>query len=50
MTDAPVSILTQEDLRIRDFKHWSLYLNPGQSCLGRVCLVAIREALRAALD
>ncbi len=43
MTDAPVSTLTQEDLRIRDFKHWSLYLNPDQSYLGRVCLVARRE-------
>lgn len=32
-----------EQLKIREYKHWSLYLNEFQCYLGRVCLVAKRS-------
>jgi diadenosine tetraphosphate (Ap4A) HIT family hydrolase len=32
-----------ERLKIKEYKHWSLFLNENQSYLGRVCLVAKRE-------
>jgi diadenosine tetraphosphate (Ap4A) HIT family hydrolase len=30
-------------LLIKDYRHWSLHLNPDQCLLGRLCLVARRE-------
>jgi diadenosine tetraphosphate (Ap4A) HIT family hydrolase len=32
-----------EKLKIKEYKHWALFLNENQCYLGRVCLVAKRE-------